>query len=203
MRNIVAIISITVCMLVSNTLAYAQENWPMYGRNLRHTFTNDRSLINSNTVMNLKPAWDFATEDVVTASPTVVDGVVYVGAWDGYFYALDASSGALIWKFAVDCQSTIVPIPPRCPQPPQTPPRFLSDGGLITSSAAVIGRRVYFAGGKTVYSLDARDGSLLWKRRFAAIPRNKTASLTRTTGPGFSPLPRCLMASFSLVTLSK
>jgi glucose dehydrogenase len=117
MRNIIAMMSITLCLLVSNTLAYADESWPMYGRNLRHTFTNDHSLINPQTVLNLKPAWDFPTEDVVTASPTVVDGVVYVGAWDGYFYALEASSGALIWKFAVDCQNTIVPIPPRCPQP--------------------------------------------------------------------------------------
>jgi polyvinyl alcohol dehydrogenase (cytochrome) len=170
MRNIIAIMTMTVCLLVSNTLAYADESWPMYGRNLRHTFTNDHSLINPQTVLNLNPAWDFTTEDVVTASPTVVDGVVYVGAWDGYFYALEASSGALIWKFAVDCQNTIVPIPPRCPQPPQTPPRFLSDGGLITSSAAVIGGRLYFAGGKTVYSLDARDGSLLWKRVICGNP---------------------------------
>jgi outer membrane protein assembly factor BamB len=69
---------------------------------------------NSN-VSYLKPAWDFTTEDVVTASPSVVGGVVYVGAWDGFFYALDAQSGALIWKFAVDCQTAIVPIPARCP----------------------------------------------------------------------------------------
>ena len=52
----------------------------------------------------------------------------------------------------------------------ETPPRFLSDGGLITSSAAVRGGRVDFAGGKTVYSLDAHDGSLLWKRVICGNP---------------------------------
>src|SRR5215467_8213130 len=173
MRHIIGIMSVIVFVIMSNAFVHAEENWPMYGRNLRHTFTNDRSLINPQTVFNLTPAWDFTTEDVVTASPTVVDGVVYVGAWDGYFYALEASSGALIWKFAVDCQITIVPIPPRCPQPSQMPPRFLSDGGLITSSAAVTGGRVYFAAGKTVYSLDARDGSLLWKRVICGNPEEQ------------------------------
>jgi polyvinyl alcohol dehydrogenase (cytochrome) len=164
MRKTIAMASIAFVLLLCSIDAQSEESWPMYGRSLRHTFTNADSQINPSSVLRLQPAWDFITEDVVTASPSVVDGVVYVGAWDGYFYALAAHSGALIWKFAVDCQSTIVPIPPRCPQPAETPPRFLSDGGLITSSAAVIGGRVYFAGGKTVYSLNARDGSLLWKR---------------------------------------
>ncbi len=173
MRKTVAMASIAFGLLLSSFHAFAEQSWPMYGRNLRHTFTNEHSPINPSTVLSLKPAWDFTTEDVVTASPSVVDGVVYVGAWDGYFYALDAHSGALIWKFAVDCQSTIVPIPPRCPQPAETPPRFLSDGGLITSSAAVVRERVYFAGGKTVYSLNARDGSLLWKRVICGNPEEQ------------------------------
>lgn len=170
MRKTVEMASIVFGLLLTSFHSFAEESWPMYGRNLRHTFTNEHSLINPSSVLSLKPVWDFATEDVVTASPSVVDGVVYVGAWDGYFYALDAQSGALIWKFAVDCQITIVPLPPRCPQPVTVPPRFLSDGGLITSSAAVIEGRVYFAGGKTVYSLDARDGSLLWKRVICGNP---------------------------------
>ena len=133
MRKIAAMASVACGLLWSSFHAFAEEGWPMYGRNLPHTFTNEHSLINPSSVLSLKPAWDFATEDVVTASPSVVGGIVYVGAWDGYFYALNAHSGTLIWKFAVDCQSTIVPIPARCPQPAQMPPRFLSDGGLITS----------------------------------------------------------------------
>jgi outer membrane protein assembly factor BamB len=169
MRKILTLAGIAFGILLPCVAGHA-EDWPMYGRNFQHTFTNRDSPINPRTVANLQPVWDFATEDVVTASPTVVDGVVYVGGWDGYFYALDASSGGLIWKFAVDCQSSIVPIPPRCPQPAEAPPRFLSDGGLITSSAAVVDSRVFFAGGKTVYSLDARGGSLLWKRVICGNP---------------------------------
>jgi polyvinyl alcohol dehydrogenase (cytochrome) len=143
----------------------------MYGRNLRHTFTNEHSQINAGNVASLTQAWFFPTKDAVTASPAVVDGVVYVGSWDGYFYAIDAQSGTLIWKFAVDCQNTIAPVPPRCLKAGETPPdRFLSDGGLITSSAAVIAGVVYFGSGKTVYSLNAASGSLLWKRVICGNP---------------------------------
>ena len=165
---------IAIGFLFASVNAGAQENWPMYGRNLRHTFTNEHSQINARNVSSLVRAWFFPTEDVVTASPSVVDGVVYIGSWDGYFYAIDAKSGALVWRFAVDCQNAIAPAPPRCLSPGEMgPDRFLSDGGLITSSAAVIAGRVYFAGGKTVYSLNARDGSLLWKRVICGNPDNE------------------------------
>jgi PQQ-like domain len=112
----------------------------MYGRNLSHTFSNEESLITPSNLSSLQPAWFFQTGDVVTASPTVVDGVVYVGSWDGYFYALDANSGSLKWKFQVDCQNSVVPVPPQCGTPP--PPPRLTDGGLITSSAAVKANKV-------------------------------------------------------------
>jgi polyvinyl alcohol dehydrogenase (cytochrome) len=149
----------------------AQENWPMYGRNLRHSFSNPQSRINPGNVANLRQVWAFPTGDAVSASPTVVNGVVYVGSWDGYFYALEAKTGKLIWKFQVDCQNTIVPVPPHCLAPGETPPpRFFTDGGLITSTAAVVRERVYFAAGKTVYSLNARDGSLRWKHVICGNP---------------------------------
>jgi outer membrane protein assembly factor BamB len=33
------------------------------------------------------------------ASPIVVDGTVFIGGVNGYFYALDAASGALLWRY--------------------------------------------------------------------------------------------------------
>src|ERR671927_117587 len=46
--------------------------------------------------------WKFKTERVVEAwfsSPTVSDGVLYVGSDDSYLYALNAQTGELKWKF--------------------------------------------------------------------------------------------------------
>ena len=148
-----------------------EGHWPMYGGNLRHTFSNPKSRINPKNASSLKLAWSFKTGDAVSASPTVVNGVVYVGSWDGYFYALEADTGSLIWKFQVDCQNSVVPVPPQCLAPGETPPaRFFTDGGLITSSAAVVDGKVYFGGGKTLYSLNARDGSLRWRRVICGNP---------------------------------
>jgi len=147
------------------------DDWPMYGRNLQHTFSNPASAITPQNVASLQPAWSFQTGDVVSASPTVVGGVVYIGSWDGFFYALDAHTGQRLWQFQVDCQNTIVPVPPQCLGPGETPPaRFSSDGGLITASAAVVEDTVYFAAGKTLYRVHAADGGLRWKRVLCGNP---------------------------------
>src|SRR5947208_10032522 len=164
-----------LALLLSAPAAARAEDWPMYGRDLKHSFTNSAALINASNVTTLLPAWTFLTGDAVSASPAIVNGVVYVGAWDGFFYALDANtsspSGAMIWKFQVDCQSDIFPIPAQCPGGPSpTNDRVTTDGGLITSSAAVVNGKVYFAGGKTMYCLKASDGSLLWKRVVCGNP---------------------------------
>jgi len=146
-------------------------DWPMYGRDLQHTFTNADSLITSANAAFLQPAWTFPTGDAVSASPTMVAGIVYVGAWDGFFYALDAATGALKWKFQVDCQNSVLPVPPQCLAPGEQPPdRTTTDGGLITSSATVFDGKVYFAGGKTLYCLRTADGSLVWKRVLCGNP---------------------------------
>jgi glucose dehydrogenase len=90
------------------------DSWPMYGRNLEHTFSNPHSQIGPRTVAQVKPAWTFPTGDAVTASPAVVGGTVYVGSWDGFFYALDGDTGQQRWKFQLDCQRTVVPLPQVC-----------------------------------------------------------------------------------------
>jgi PQQ-like domain len=45
-------------------------------------------------------AWQFNTGINVFSSPTVASGVVYTGAWDGKFHALDETSGRELWSFS-------------------------------------------------------------------------------------------------------
>jgi len=158
-------------IVVRDANSDAAKDWPMYGRDLRHSFSNPYSLITPSNVAQLKLAWSFPTGDAVSASPIVKDGVIYVGSWDGNFYAVRERTGALVWRFSVDCQNTIVPTPARCLTPGASPPpRYFSDGGLITSSAAAVDDSVYFAGGKTLYNLNAKNGSLRWKRVICGNP---------------------------------
>ena len=170
-------ILVVFVVLISENVG-AQEKWPMYGRNLLHTFSNAASRINPGNAGKLKLRWTFSTTDAVSASPTVVDDAIYAGSWDGFFYAIDARSGVLLWKFQVDCDNTIVPVPPHCLGPGQIPPpRFFTQGGLITSTAAVADGQVYFAAGKTVYDLNAADGSLRWKHVICGNPEEPDCEL--------------------------
>ena len=144
-------------------------DWPTYGHDAQHTFSAPTTLTRA-TVTTLQPAWSFATGDAVTATPTVVAGTVYVGSWDGWFYALDLVTGALRWKFQLDAQPAVIPQPGVVPRP------FYSDGGLVTSSAwfeAGDGTRpdlVIFGGGFTLYALNAQTGALFWKHPYSGRP---------------------------------
>ena len=124
-------------------------NWPMWGQNLARTFSYPcQTDISPTTVSELGQRWFFNTADVVTATPAVVDGVVYVGDWSGTFYAIDAVAGTTIWTFKAPAAKHVY-------------------AGQIVSSAAVAdvdGRRlVLFADGPVLYALNATDGSLGWK----------------------------------------
>ncbi len=71
-------------------------------------------------------------------NPLVVRNTIYAGNRDGYFYALDATTGSLKWKFQTN--------------------------GPIQISAAYKDGKVYFASNDgRAYALDADTGTLIWK----------------------------------------
>ncbi len=55
------------------------------------------------------PIWEFKCEDEVRSSPTVVDGVVYIGAYDNNLYALDAKNGTFLWKYPTEAGIAATP----------------------------------------------------------------------------------------------
>jgi polyvinyl alcohol dehydrogenase (cytochrome) len=122
-------------------------------------------------VRALAPRWFFPTGDIVSANPVLVAGTIYVGSWDGFFYAIDAGTGEQMWRFRVKEQLEISPRPGN-----RQITDITSDGGIITSSAFfVTGNRsrpdlVIFGGGYTVYALRAADGSPYWVRDFTGRP---------------------------------
>jgi polyvinyl alcohol dehydrogenase (cytochrome) len=123
-------------------------DWPMWGHNLSRTFAYPcATAISPETVGDLQQAWFFNTDDVVTATPAVADGVLYVGDWSGRFYALDAATGAQKWSFQAATEPNVY-------------------AGNIVSSAAVTDidgtQTVVFASGRTLYALNTADGSERW-----------------------------------------
>jgi outer membrane protein assembly factor BamB len=89
--------------------------------------------------------WKFKTGDVVHASPAIADGILYIGSWDSYFYALDAATGQERWRFKTGDD-----------------PDIHNQVG-IQSSAAVADGMVYFGCRDShLYALDARTGEKKW-----------------------------------------
>ncbi len=123
-------------------------DWPMYGHNPSRTFSYPCATdIAPDTVKDLQLAWFFNTEDVVTATPAVIDGNAYVGDWSGRFYAIDTSTGLARWTFQAATEPNVY-------------------AGNIVSSAAVTdvdGQQVaIFASGRTLYALETATGTELW-----------------------------------------
>lgn len=81
----------------------------------------------------------------VEVSPTVVDGVVYAGSTDNNVYALNATTGSLLWRYAT--QSTI------------DNPLAVAYGAVFVSSSD-----------GNLYALDVKTGTLLWKAAGMSSP---------------------------------
>jgi polyvinyl alcohol dehydrogenase (cytochrome) len=123
-----------------------KSSWPMFGKDVASSHYNpDETALNPGNVARLKPKWIFETEADVSSQPTVVDGVVYFGSWDGKEYAVDAATGKKIWDF--DC-------------------------GLPSRAGAAYDDGVVYFGdlGGRIYGVDAKTGQLKWKVRIDPHP---------------------------------
>src|SRR5262249_40264638 len=78
--------------------------WPEPGGNLASTRSVAAGPINAVPVRRLRVAWRFRFPDTPTfsgvdsATPLVLDGRVYVQTLQSNVYALDAGTGAVIWR---------------------------------------------------------------------------------------------------------
>ena len=108
------------------------SDWPMWRADASH------SSIAQVGPSNLSLSWKFTTNGSVISSPSVANGIVYVGSQDKNIYALGAFSGSLLWKFTTQ--------------------------NAQISSPAIENGKVYTGGDDGyVYCLDAYTGALKWK----------------------------------------
>ena len=111
------------------------------GRKFRSDLTNSGVYDDSGRRPAPTLLWTYTTGLTVTSSPSVVDGVVYIGSLDRNLYALDATTGALLWKYDIGERND-----------------------YVSSSPAVSNGVVYIGGLKTkIHALDAYTGDLQWK----------------------------------------
>lgn len=126
----------------------ATGDWPTFLHDSQRTAAGTDTTISTANASQLALQWAFKTGGPIAASPTVVGGIVYVGSWDGYEYALNATTGALVWKTFLG--QTTAPCYPQL--------------AGVSSGADVENGVVYVGGGDSYwYALDATTGNVLWK----------------------------------------
>ena len=135
------------------------DNWMSYGRTYGDQRYSHLEQINKDNVSELGLAWyaDIPSKDGLSATPIVVDGVVYMSAPFSRVYAYSAATGKLIWTYD---------------------PRVERGLSFSNSWTARINRGVAVWNGKVIVAtgdcrlvaLDAALGSVVW-----TAPKEKQA----------------------------
>lgn len=122
-------------------------DWPTYlGNVARESDAFGETTINVSSAGHLAQLWNFTTGGEVVGSAAIVGNVVYVGSWDGYEYALNATTGHKLWSTFLG-QDTY---------------GYRTTG--ITSSPMVVKGTLYVGGGgPDWFALNTANGSVRWK----------------------------------------
>jgi polyvinyl alcohol dehydrogenase (cytochrome) len=129
--------------------------WPMFGNDLRHTrFQEDEKFITPGRASTLATTWQYtadSAEGTFSGTPVIAGGCAYVGSQGGWVYALNADTGALVWKTHVEEDPEVA---------------FSSGAGGINGSLAVANGFVYanVANYEKPYvaALDIDTGDVVW-----------------------------------------
>jgi len=129
--------------------ASAYQDWPMFLQNSARTAATTDPALTLAKAPALALKWSYRAGGPMATSVSIVGTTAYVGAWDGYEYAINVTTGKLIWKTYLGITQD-----PAC-----NPPTI-----GVTSSAAIVNGVVYVGGGGPYwYALDAATGTVLWK----------------------------------------
>src|SRR5579864_8122516 len=128
---------------------HTSEPWASANGSIESQRAVTATELDARTIPKLKVRWryrlhaDVTDFGAITSNPIIGGNRVYVQDSTSSVYALDARSGALVWKHSLD--------------DPNDGPNGLS----------ISGSRIYGATDTTAFALDAATGRPLWSRRLA------------------------------------
>jgi quinohemoprotein ethanol dehydrogenase len=95
------ILTLLIALAVATAHADTATEWPNTGNDPGGGYFSSLKTINDKNVERLGFAWEYrtGTKRGMEATPLVKDGVMYTSGIWGVVYALNASTGALLWKY--------------------------------------------------------------------------------------------------------
>jgi len=140
----------------------AGSNWPAYLFNAKHgSYNASAKTITPANAATLSPAWTWTPpaatmpgQPVATlaSTPAVSNGLVFIGASTGIFYALDENTGAVVWqRFVAFVRST------TC-----AGRGFVSSPTIARDPVSKVSTVYVAAADGRLYALRASDGAIVW-----------------------------------------
>ena len=146
--------------------AVASQDWPAYLFSSHHpSATTGSATITLGNAGSLTAAWKFQEQPPTgtgqppggfSASPTVADGMVFIGSQTGDLYALQESTGQLVWKKTLDYEQ--VGNNGNCKNV-----RGIVGTATVAADPQTGKPTVYIPGARYLYALDAATGAQDWK----------------------------------------
>ena len=139
-----------------------KADWLFYDGSLTGNRFSPLEQINTSNIKRLGPAWIFpiANSPRLEVTPTVADGIMYVGGWNEW-YALDATTGRQLWSY--------------------TEPRH---EGILSEGGAGANRGVTIAGDKAyvvsdhahLLAFNRFTGQRLWDKEMGSLLESYSAT---------------------------
>ena len=155
-------------LIFMTPLAASAEDWTMGGQNLGNWRNQGDTPISSQNVAKLKTKWVFTTAGDVSATPAVANGIVYFPDFAGNFYAVNAKSGALVWKHQLADWTAVRGDYAR--NDPAIHDGLVILGNQAGNNASWNGGKYVGGGGAKVMAVDANTGKLKWMTEVEAFP---------------------------------
>jgi outer membrane protein assembly factor BamB len=162
--SLAAFASPTLAAAPCTTAAAGSGEWPMYGHDVANTRTQPaETALGPGAAGGLKPLWVFSSPDATgfNSTPVVDAGCAFIASYGGTAYALDASTGHVVWQRKLDA-----------PNP--------GSGGVVVGAAAIYGSEVVYLVNEFTapyaIALDRATGSVTWKSGPFAPPLTGSAA---------------------------
>lgn len=85
----------------------------------------------------IKPLWSFKCEDEIRGTPTISQGILYIGSYDNNLYALNAADGKFQWKYP-------------------------TDGGVVSRPVVADGNIYFGSEDRRMHVVSVRSGKVVW-----------------------------------------